>query len=94
MASISHAGVDAGFGAGAIVAVAGVDGAFFCADEEGCGVSNGKGHARWAEILCFARGRGGEFEVFLGEAEHVDGPSADDAVGRAGDDIVGVLSAD
>ena len=94
MASISHAGVDAGLGAGAVVAVAGVDGAFFCADEEGGRVGDGKGHACWTEVFGFAGGWSGQFEVFLGETEHVDGPSADDAVGGAGDDVVGVLGAD
>lgn len=94
MASVSHAGVDASFGAGAVVAVAGVNGAFFGADEEGCWVGDGEGHACWTEVFGFAGGRGGEFEVFLGETEHVDGPSAYDAVSGAGDDVVGVLSAD
>lgn len=32
MAFVSEAVVGAGFGAGAVVAVAGVDGPFFCAD--------------------------------------------------------------
>ena len=94
VASVSHAGVNSGFGTGAVVAVAGIDGAFFGADEEGCGIGDGEGHACWAEVFGFAGGWGGEFEVFLGETEHVDGPSADDSVGGAGDDVVGVLSAD
>ena len=94
MASVSQSGVDTGFCTGAVVAVARVDCAFFGADEEGCGIGDGEGHACWTEVFGFAGGWGHEFEVFLRETEHVDGPSAYDAVGGAGDDVVGVLSAD
>lgn len=66
VASISHSGVDAGFGTGAVVAMARVDRAFLCADEEGCGIGDGEGHACWTEVFGFAGRRGGEFEVFLG----------------------------
>ena len=93
VASVSQSGVDAGFGTGAVVAVARVDCAFFGADEEGCGIRDGEGHACCTKVFGFAGGRSHEFEIFLGETEHVDGPSAYDAVGGAGHDVVGVLSA-
>lgn len=53
MAAVAEAGVDAGFGARAVVAVAGVDGAFFGADEEVGWVCVGEGHACWGEVFCF-----------------------------------------
>ena len=65
VASISHSGVDAGFGTGAVVTVARVDCAFFGADKEGRGIRDGEGHACWTEVFGFAGRRGGEFEVFL-----------------------------
>lgn len=96
MAFVADAGVDTGSGAGAVVAMARVDGAFFGADEEGGRVGGGEGHTGWGEVFGFQRGWGRreEFEVFAGLGEHVDGPGAEDAVGGAGDDVVGVLGAD
>ncbi len=94
VAAVGEALVDAGLGAGAGVAVAGVEGSLFGADEEVGGVGRGEGHAGGGEVFGFGGGWGGEFEVFLRLREHVDGPAADDAVGRAGDDVVGVLRAD
>lgn len=94
VAAVGEALVDAGLSAGASVAVAGVEGPFFGADEEIGGVGGREGHAGGGEVFGFGRGRGGEFEVFLRLREHVDRPAADDAVGRAGDDVVGVLRAD
>lgn len=81
VAFVAEAGVDAGFGAGAVVAVAGVDGAFFGADEEGGRVRGGEGHAGGAEVFVFVGQWGEELEVLLRLGEHVDGPAADDAVG-------------
>ena len=66
VASVSHSVVDAGFGTGAVVAVARVDCALFGADEEGCGIGDGERHACWTEVFSFARGWGHEFEIFLG----------------------------
>lgn len=94
MAFIPNAGVDTSFRSGAVVAVAGIDGAFFRADKEGGGIGGGKRHACWAKVFCFAGGWGGEFKVFLRLAKHVDGPATDDTVGRAGYYVVGVLGAD
>lgn len=94
MAFVAEAGVHAGFGAGAVVAVAGVDGSFFGADKEGGWVRGGEGHAGGAEVVVFVWERGEELEVFLGLAEHVDCPAAYDAVCGDGDDVVGILGAD
>lgn len=81
MAFVADATVDPGFGAGSVVAVAGVYGAFFGADDEGGGISGGELHASRAEIFDFAGGWGDELEVFLRLAEHVDCPTADNTIG-------------
>ena len=91
--TIADPGVDAGLGTGAVIAVAGVDGTFFRTREERSRIRRGKGDASRTEVFCFGGGRSGELEVFLGLGEHVDGPSADDTIGGAGDDVVCVLGA-
>ena len=53
-----------------------------------------EGNACGGEVVHFVNARGLQFEEFLRLSEHVDGPAADYAVGRAGDDVVGILGAD
>lgn len=84
-------GVRAGFGSGAVVAVARVNRTLLGSNEEGSRVRGRKGHACRAQVFDLTGRRGGEFKVFLGVGEHVGGPGADDTVGRGGDDVVCIL---
>ena len=93
MAAVGEAGVDAGARTGTVVAVARVDDAFFGAGEKVCRVFGWKGHACGSHLVRLGGRRGDEFEVLLWLGEHVDGPGTDDAVRRAGDDVVGVRRA-
>ena len=94
VAAVADTGVDTCFGTSAVVAVTGVESSFLCADKEGGRISGRERHAGGREVFCFTRGWGGEFEVFLGLRQHVNGPATDDAVSGAGDDIICVLGTD
>jgi hypothetical protein len=86
--------VDARFGAGAVISMAGIDGALFATDQEVSGIRSWKGHARGGEIFGFRwRGRC-EGDVLLRLGEHVDCPAADDTVSGCGDDVVRILCTD
>ena len=91
MAAIRDAGVDAGLGARAVVAVARVDAPFLGAGEEVGRVGLREGDAGRGHVFRLGRRRVRQLEVLLRLRQHVDGPAADDAVGGARDDIVGVL---
>ena len=96
MAFVADPSVDAGFGASAVVAVAGIDSALLRAHNKRRRIRPRKRHTRWRQILSFQRGRrrSKEFEIFAGLGEHIDGPGADDAVGGTRDDVVCVLGPD
>lgn len=94
VAAVADAGVDAGFGARAVVAVAGVDGALLGADQEVRRVGLGEGHGGGGQVLELVGRRREERQGLLGLRQHVDAPDAERAVRGDRDDVVRVLRPD
>lgn len=101
--AVGDMGVDACWGTGTVVAVHELDRALFRASEEVGSLCRGKSGARWGDVVGkWSAGKGcgccgdrrAESEAVLWGGEHVNGPGADDAIGRCRDDVVGVLGAD